>query len=521
MSFAKVFSAQNVLLEAKIISIELDLSRGLNAFAIVGLPDKAVEESKDRVSAAIKNIGFSSPKTKNQKVVVSLAPADLKKEGPVFDLAIALGYLLSAKEIKFKAERKLFLGELSLDGELRPLRGILPLVSEAKKRGFEEIYLPSENAEEAALIEGLKVFGVKNLKQVITHLNEKKTDRLEEDSSIVKLEPQKRTEVDYTERPYEIDFADVRGQESAKRGLEIAAAGGHNVAMFGPPGTGKSMLAKAFTYLLPPLSFEEILEITSIHSIAGALKETLVVYPPFRSPHHTSSYVSLVGGGTNLKPGEITLAHKGVLFLDEFPEFDKRVVESLRQPLEDRVINVARAKASASFPADFILIAAMNPCPCGNFGVKGKECLCLPGIIQRYQRKISGPMIDRIDLWLEVSKVDYEKLSEKGKESETDKIKERVSEARDIQRKRYQSLGLKIKTNSALSAKELGKLIVLKEALKNKFNEMARRLDLSARSYHRVLKIGRTIADLENSEEIEEPHLLEALQYRPKKIEFV
>lgn len=517
MSFAKVSSAQNVLLKAKIIDIELDLSKGLNAFSIVGLPDKAVEESKDRVSAAIKNTGFKPPKEKNQKVVVSLAPADLKKEGPIFDLPIALGYLLSCKEIKFNPDKKLFLGELSLDGELRPLKGILPITEEARKQGFEEIYLPRENAEEAALIDGIKVYGVKNLKEVISHLNEKQSEKLSEENWQVKLAPQEKTKIDYKEREYLIDFADVRGQESAKRGLQIAAAGGHNVSMYGPPGTGKTMLAKAFTYLLPPLSFEEILEITGIHSVVGTLKDPLIVHPPFRSPHHTSSHVSIVGGGGSIpKPGEITLAHRGVLFLDEFPEFDRRVVESLRQPLEERTINVSRTKGSANFPADFILIAAMNPCPCGNFGSRGKDCLCPPAAIARYQRKISGPIMDRIDLWLEVAKVDYKKLSEKRSGSETEKIREEVSKARNLQKIRFDEFGLNIKTNSQLSAKDLSKHIMLADDLRDKFNEIAKKLDLSSRSYHKILKLARTIADLDESEEIKESHILEALQYRPK-----
>ena len=513
--FSKVYSGQNVLLKARIISIEIDLSKGLNAFSIVGLPDKAVEESKDRVAAAIKNSGFTSPKTKNQKVIVSLAPADLKKEGPTFDLGIALGYLIAAEEIKFSPKNKLFLGELSLDGKICGVKGVLPLVAEAKKKGFEEIYLPYENAEEAALIDGIKIYGAKNLREVIDHLNEKKDRKLEE-HPLVKISVQPRTPIKINIDRGESDLDDIKGQETAKRGLEIAAAGGHNVAMYGPPGTGKTMLAKAFASILPPLSFEDILEITSIHSIAGALTEPLIVRAPFRSPHHTSSHVSLVGGGTNPRPGEITLAHKGVLFMDEFPEFDKRVMESLRQPLEEKIISVSRAKSTATFPADFILIAAMNPCPCGNFGIKGKECICAPIQIHRYQRKVSGPIIDRIDLWLEVSRVDYEKLSEAKKSNQNQDIKKRVENARSFQKKRFDSLGLSIKINSQMSSRNIINAVKLEENLLQKYNQIAQKLDLSARSYHRVLKVARTIADLGESEQIKESHLLEALQYRHK-----
>lgn len=516
MPFAKVLSAQNILLKAKIISIEIDISKGLYAFSIVGLPDKAVEESRDRVSAAIKNSGFKSPKTKNQKVIVSLAPADLKKEGPLFDLAIALGYLLATDEIKFDPKDKLFLGELSLDGKLQPLKGILPLAQEAKKQGFKELYLPKENAEEAALIEGISVYGANSLKEVISHINNKKDEKFESKDWQIKLLPQEKTVIEEKYDPGGIDFSDIKGQEGTKRGLIIAAAGGHNVSMFGPPGTGKTMLAKAFASILPPLSFEEMLEITAIHSVSGNLNESLILKPPFRSPHHTSSHVSLVGGGINLRPGEITLAHRGVLFLDEFPEFERRVMESLRQPLEEKVVSVTRAKGSALFPADFILIATMNPCPCGNFGIKGKECICPPLSIERYQRKISGPIMDRIDLWLEVSIIDYKKLSQTEEKKQNPEILREIMKAREMQKERFLQNDLKIKLNSALPAKSIMKIINLDEKLSQKYNEIAQRLNLSARSYHRVLKVARTIADLDDSEKIKEEHILEAIQYRPK-----
>lgn len=521
MSFAKVHSAQVTLLRAQIVDVEVDLSKGLYAFSVVGLPDKAVEESRDRVSAAIKNSGFKSPKQKNQKIVIALAPADLKKEGPLFDLGMALAYLLASEEIKFNPSRKIFLGELSLDGEVRKISGVLAIAEEAKKRGFEEIYLPKENAREAALIDGIKIFGIGNMKEVIAHLNERRMDGGEggDNQVEIKLKQEPATKIESREEECDIDFSEIKGQEMAKRGLEIAAAGGHNIAMYGPPGTGKTMLAKAFSHILPPLSFEEVLEITAIHSIARTLQGDLVSNPPMRSPHHTASYVSMVGGGTVPKPGEVTLAHRGVLFLDEFAEFDRRVIETLRQPLEEREINISRAKGSFSFPANFILIAAMNPCPCGNFGTKGKECVCAPVNLVKYQRKISGPIIDRIDMWLEVSKVDHQKLSDNKSDGDTTKeIKKRVITAREIQKKRFADSRRGIKTNSEMNTRDLSKMINLKKEVKDILNTSAEKLDLSARAYHRIIKLSRTVADLAGAGEIEVNHILEALQYRPKKI---
>lgn len=519
MSFAKVYSSQVALLKAQIVHIEVDLSKGLYAFSVVGLPDKAVEESRDRVSAAIKNSGFKSPKQKNQKIVIALAPADLKKEGPVFDLGMALAYLLAAEEIKFNPHGKIFLGELSLDGEVRKISGVLAIAEEAKKRGFEEIYLPKENAREAALIGGIKIFGVKNLEEVIAHLDQKRTTDDEDNKIEIKLKPEPITKIENKEEECEIDFSEIKGQEMAKRGLEIAAAGGHNIAMYGPPGTGKTMLAKAFSHILPPLSFDEVLEITAIHSIARTLQGDLVSNPPMRSPHHTASYVSMVGGGAVPKPGEVTLAHRGVLFLDEFAEFDRRVIETLRQPLEEREINISRAKGSFSFPANFILIAAMNPCPCGNYGTKGKECVCAPINLVKYQRKISGPIIDRIDMWLEVSKVDHQKLSDNKSDGDaTKEIKKRVITAREIQKKRFADSRRGIKTNSEMNTRDLSKTVNLKKEVKDILNSSAEKLDLSARAYHRVIKLARTIADLVDSQEVETNHILEALQYRPKKM---
>ena len=522
MSFAKVYSAQVNLLSGAIVTIEVDLSRGLHAFSVVGLPDKAVDESKDRVSGAIKNSGYKSPKAQNQKITVSLSPADLKKEGPFFDLAIAMSYMLAAGEIKFNSEKKIFLGELGLDGTLRRIRGALPLAQEAKKRGFEEIYLPKENAPEAALVEGMKVFGAGSLIEVVEHVDElsgKLKNKSENKKIKKRITVQPKTKINYKKEFNENkrgDFSDIRGQEGAKRGLEIAAAGGHNIAMYGPPGTGKTMLARVFSGLLPDLSTEEVLEITGIHSVAGATQGELVCFPPFRSPHHTSSYVSLIGGGTYPKPGEVTLAHRGVLFLDEFPEFEKRVIESLRQPLEDNIVSISRAKGSAIFPSNFILVAAMNPCPCGNAGSKTKACICKPSDLDRYKRKLSGPIMDRIDLWVSVGNVDYKKLGGEGTGEKSEKIKERVAKARTLQGDRFKKLGRKISTNSEMNVKDLSGIVKLSKEVRDLLDDSAERLGLSARAYHRVIKIARTIADLENSADIKANHILEAIQYRPK-----
>lgn len=509
MSFSRVYTAQVSLLNVTTVSVETDISRGLFAFALVGLPDKAVEESRDRVSAAIKNTGYTSPKSKNQKIVISLAPASEKKEGPSFDLAIALSYLLASEEVAFDPEKKLFLGELSLDGTLRPVRGVLPITRFAKDAGFTELYVPRENAEEAALIDGIKIFGAENLKEVIEHLEGRKH---------ISASPVTRftSRADVTRT----DFSDVRGQERAKRGLLIAAAGGHNVAMYGPPGTGKTMLAKAFTGILPSLSFDDALEATSIHSVAGALGTSLgfITEPPFRSPHHTSSYVSLIGGGVVPKPGEITLAHRGVLFLDEFPEFERRVIESLRQPLEERVISVSRAKGTAHFPADVLLVAAMNPCPCGNYGFRGKPCICTPAALSRYRRKLSGPIVDRVDIWLEVDRVEFRDLSEKAEGEKSDHYRKLVEQARQRQSQRFGAQS-KIKKNADMSARDLVVHVALDDEARRTLNMAAERLGFSPRVYHRMIKVARTIADLEGSDNVTQNHILEAVEYRPKKFD--
>lgn len=502
MSFAKVYSAQINNLNGYTVDVEIDLSKGLHSFSIVGLPDKSVDESKDRISSAIKNSGFKSPKRSNQKIVVSLAPSEIKKEGAGLDLAIALGFLKASKEIIFDENKKMFLGELGLDGSIRKVKGILSLVKSAKQNDFEEVFIPEENAKEGALIKGIKIFPVKNLKEVIEHLDKEKDFNIEEFPE---------TKIIYEDKK-ENDFSEIKGQENVKRALEIAAAGRHNIAMYGPPGTGKTMLAKAFCSILPELSYEKILETTAIASVSGILQGDIITRPPFRSPHHTSSYTAIVGGGAIPKPGEITLSHNGVLFLDEFPEFERKIIDSLRQPLEDKEVTVSRVKGTAKFPADFVLLVALNPCPCGNYG-SDKTCSCSTQSILNYRKKISGPIMDRIDMWIEVPNIDYEKLSDRTEGEGSKIIKERVLEATKKQEAR---LG-EGRNNSSLKAKELENLNIEK-SIRNTLNEYATKLKISPRSYHKIIKLSRTIADLDNKDEIEMNHLLEALQYRPKEL---
>ncbi len=514
MSFAKTYSAQISYLQAELVSIEVDLSRGLHAFSIVGMGDKSVGEARDRISAAIKNSGFDSPKSKNQKVVISLAPAELKKEGAIFDVSMALVYLKAAGEIDFETEGKIFFGELALDGSIRKINGSLALTAEAKRLGFSEIYLPKDNATEAALIKGVKIYPIETLLQLVEHLNLKKTER---EIKTAKILPQPATKIAVTEPSYALDISDIKGQENAKRALEIAAAGGHNVALYGPPGTGKTMLAKAFSSLLPPLTFAEVLETTAIHSISGTLQGQYASHAPFRAPHHSASYTAVIGGGPTPRPGEVTLAHRGVLFLDEFPEFDRRVLESLREPLEEGVIRISRAKGSAEFPARFILIAAMNPCPCGNYGSRKRPCTCVTGSLERYRQRISGPIMDRIDLWIEVSQIDYKNLAENTKGETSALVRQRVAQARTLQHERAQKLNLPQILNSEIPSRSLQKYTnILPDSL-DLLTESAEKLNISARAYHRIIKIARTIADLEKSETIEKHHILEALQYRPRQ----
>jgi magnesium chelatase family protein len=505
VNIAKSYSAQLSGLNLEIITIEVDISNGLHSFSIVGLGDRSIEEAKDRIGAAIKNSGFVSPKQKNQKVIISLAPADIRKEGPSFDLGMAMAYLLASQDITYNPENKIFLGELSLEGEVRKISGILPILSQIKSHGFNEVYIPIDNAEEASLAKDIKIYPIEYLYQIIDHFKGLKKLKLLDLNNKIKTPA-----IDN-----HLNMSIVRGNNNAKRGLEIAAAGAHNVILYGPPGTGKTLLAQCFPSILPDLSYEDSVEVTGIHSISNDKQKGFVCRPPFRSPHHTASYPSIVGGGSFPKPGEVSLAHRGVLFLDEFPEFDKTVIEALRQPLEDGQITISRAKGIITFPAQCILIASMNPCPCGNN--KNRGCKCSIKAIEKYQNKISGPITDRIDIWLNVDKVDYRKLGESSyQEEDSREIRNRVEQARRIQYERFKSNNLSKQFNSEMNASNIEKLIYIKDEAKKLLIESSEKLNISGRGFHRILKVARTIADLENSLEIKKEHILEAIQYRTK-----
>jgi magnesium chelatase family protein len=510
--FARVFGAQPALPQAHLISVECDITRGLHAFTVVGLGDKAIEESKDRVASAIKNcegFEFESPKRSNKKIVVSLAPAELKKEGAGFDLPFALSFLLASEQVTFKPEGKLFVGELTLDSQVRGIRGALSIALMAREEGFSELYVPEENADEAALVSGMTIYPIRTLSELISHLEEN-------DSS---LSAHVRKAPSYARTIDSISLGDIRGQESAKRGLEIAAAGRHNIALYGPPGTGKTMLAKASLALLPPLSENEMIEVTSIHSLVGTQREPGAYEPPFRSPHHTSSYASLIGGGAIPRPGEVTLAHRGVLFLDEFAEFHRDVVNALREPLEDARVSVARARGSSTFPANFMLIAALNPCPCGKYGTK--DCRCSHLVVERYKRKLSGPVADRVDMWVQVGEMPPESLALRKNRPEEDtegqEMRKRIQAAREIQRERFKN-SPELTTNADMGARNLEQLANLSSQAEKTLMHAAKTYKLSARGYHRTIKLARTIADLAGAETITEPHMMEALQYRVREM---
>jgi magnesium chelatase family protein len=506
---AKVHSCAVVGLDAEPIDVEVDIATGLERVTLVGLPDTAVRESGERVRAAVTNSGFVYPQ---HRLTINLAPADLRKEGPAYDLPIAVGILAATRQIDAPLEDALILGELSLDGSVRHVNGILPMASMAQQRGYRRLFVPAGDAPEAALVEGLAVYPIDSLAGLVKHLNGRQ--------SIERFENALRFDAE-SEPTYLFDFQDIKGQELAKRALEVACAGGHNCLLKGPPGAGKTLLARALPSILPRLTLSEALDITRIYSVADALPDgqPLVRTRPFRAPHHTISHAGLVGGGRWPRPGEISLAHRGVLFLDELPEFGARNLETLRQPLEDRIIAISRASGSLTFPANFVLVAAMNPCPCGHYQDMEKECTCSMSVVHRYQQRISGPLMDRIDIHLDVQRVPYQKLAglESGEPSAV--IRQRVAQARQLQEERFAQLNKPhILVNGDMGPAEVQTFCQLDESGRNLMRSAMQQMNLSARAYHRVLKLARTITDLDQSEHILIQHVAEALQYRPREM---